>query len=170
MNSKTAPAVSAAEQPSSPDYAKAGASLDPWEECALLEYGADRSYAWTVRTQVIATPPDGRARIEDRLIQACATPGRTDAGLAFVCQMLALVGTAKCVPTLAPLLRDAKTVEPARYALEAIPGPEADAALHEALGALSGAAKAGVIGSIAARRVASVRSPDRPASPTSYTP
>lgn len=158
MNSERPPAASAAKPQRSPDrFGNAGASPDPWEECARLEYGADRSYAWTVRSQVIATPPDGRARIEERLLKSCATPGRTDAGLAFICQMLALVGTAKSVPTLAPLLRDAKTAESARYALEPIAGPEADAALREALGALSGAAKAGVIGTIAARGDASAR-------------
>jgi hypothetical protein len=80
MNSETTPAVLAAEQQSSPDYAKAGASLDPWEQCALLEYGADRSYAWAVRTQVIATPPEGRARIEDRLIRFAAQAGDRSAG------------------------------------------------------------------------------------------
>ncbi len=46
--------------------------------------------------------------------------------------MLALVGTEKSVPVLAPLLRDAKTAEAARYALEPIAGPEADALFHEA--------------------------------------
>ena len=158
MNTESPPAASAAKKQRSPDrFSNAGASPDPWEECARLEYGADRSYAWTVRTQVIATPPDGRARVEDRLLKSCATPGCTDAGLAFICQMLALVSTTKSVPALAPLLRDAKTAEPARYALEPITGPEADVALREALGALTGAAKAGVIGSIAVRGDASAR-------------
>jgi len=154
MNAATpAAAVAAASQPDPNRYSHAGASRDPWVECALLKYGADRSYAWAVRTQVIGTPPEARVRTEERLLLACATPGRTDAGLAFLCQMLALLGSAKSVPTLAPLLRDPKTTESARYALEAIPGPEADAALREALASgLGGRAKAGVIGSIAARR------------------
>src|SRR5213078_4874983 len=99
-------------------YSSAGASPNPWEECARLEYGGDRSYAWTVRAQVIATPVADRVRLEDQLLKSCATPGRTDAGLAFICQMLALVDTAKSVPVLAPLLRDPKTAESARYALE----------------------------------------------------
>lgn len=152
MASKTPPAASAAKKQRDPDrFGNAGPTLDPWEECARLSYGGDRSYAWTVRTQVIATPPEGRAGIEERLLKACALPGRTEAGLAFLCQMLALVGTAKSVPTLVPLLRDPKTAESARYALEPITGPEADAALRDALGILTGAVKAGVIGSIAVR-------------------
>lgn len=132
-------------------YSNAGASLDPWEECARLDYGADRSYAWTVREQVIATPPEGRARIEDKLLKSLATAGRTDAGLAFLGQMLAMVASAKSVPALAPLLRDPKTTESARYALERVTGPEADAAFRDALASLTGPAKAGLIGSIGVR-------------------
>lgn len=133
-------------------YSNAGATPDPWEACARLEYGADRSYAWTVREQVIATPPDAYARAEDKLLKSLATPGRTEAGLAFICQMLAMVASAKSVPALAPLLKDAKTTEAARYALERVAGPEADAAFREALAALSGPAKAGLIGSIGVRK------------------
>lgn len=132
-------------------YSNAGATPDPWEQCARLEYGADRSFAWSVREQVIATPPEGRERIEEKLLKSLATPGLTEAGLAFLGQMLAMVGSAKSVPALAPLLRDAKTTESARYALERIAGPEADAAFRDALGSLTGAAKAGLIGSIAVR-------------------
>jgi hypothetical protein len=158
MSSATPRTASAASTQRNPDrLSNAGASADPWEECARLQYGGDRTYAWSVRAQVIATPPDGRAQIEERLLKALASPGRGDAGLAFLCQMLALVGTAKSVPALTPVLRDAQTTDSARLALEAIPGPEADAALRDALSALSGAAKAGLIGSIAARRDAAAR-------------
>ena len=67
-------------------------------------------------------------------------------------QMLALIGTARSVPTLATLLRQPKTAESARYALEAISGPEADAALRAALADLTGDAKLGLLGSLAARQ------------------
>jgi hypothetical protein len=130
----------------------AGMAADPWQECGKMRFGDDRTYAWTVRAQVIATPPDGRPQVEERLLQALARPDRGDAGLKFLCEMLGLVGTAKSVPALTPLLRDAKTADSARIALQSIPGPEAEAALREALPALSGAAKAGLIGGIAARR------------------
>jgi hypothetical protein len=158
MNAETPPASSTPTGPrasfqarNSEKYSAAGPTPDPWDECAKLEHGADRSFAWSVREQVIASPPEGRARLEERLLKALAAPGRTEAGLAFVCQMLALIGSAKCVPALAPLLRDAKTADAARYALERVTGPEADAALRDALAALSGPAKAGLIGSIAVR-------------------
>ncbi len=135
----------------------AGTTPDPWEMCAKLEYGADRSFAWAVQQQVVQTPPEGRARLEERLLKSLAQPNCTEAGRAFLCRMLAMVGSAKSVPPLAALLRDVRTTEAARYALEPIPGPEVDAALRDALGALTGPAKAGLIGSIARRRDAAAR-------------
>ena len=136
----------------------AGASPDPWEECARLEYGGDRSFASVVRAQVVSTPVDQRARTEERLLKSLTTSGRTEAGLAFICEMLAVVGSTASVAALAPLLRDPKTTDAARYALEQITGKEADAAFRDALGALTGTAKAGLIGSIAMRGDASARS------------
>ena len=62
-----------------------------------------------------------------------------------------MVASAKSVPALAPLLRAAKTADSARYALERIVGLEADTAFRDALGALTGTAKAGLIGSIGVR-------------------
>lgn len=144
------PAKSA--RPAAERKSTAGSTPDPWEVCAKLDYGSDRSLAWSVREQVIAVPADGRAKAEERLLKALALPGATDAGRAFVCQMLALVGSAASVPILAPLVRDARTADTARYALEAIPGPEASAALRDALGTLTGPLKAGLIGSLAVRR------------------
>jgi len=132
-------------------YSNAGPSPDPWAQCALLEYGGDRSYAWTVRERVIHTPAADTGRTEDQLLKSLATPGRTEAGLAFICQMLAMVGSAKSVPALSPLLQDPKTTEAARYALQHITGPEAGAAFLAALGKLTGNAKAGLIGSIGVR-------------------
>ena len=134
-----------------------GSTPDPWDACTRLEYGGDRSFAWSVREEIINTPPEDRAKAEGRLLKALAQPGCTEAGRAFLCQMLVLVGGVKCVPALAPLLRDPKSAEAARYALEPIPGAEVSAALRDALGALTGAAKAGLIGSIAMRRDTTAR-------------
>lgn len=135
----------------------AGTTPDPWEACAALEYGADRSLAWSVREEVISSPPEGRAGIEERLLKALARPDCTEAGRAFLCQMLAMVGSVKSVPALGALLKDPKATEAARYALAPIAGPEAAAALRDALGALSGPSKAGLIASIALRGDTSAR-------------
>jgi hypothetical protein len=149
----------ATKSPSSPVDRKssAGSTPNPWEVCARLEYGGDRSFAWSVREQVIHSRPEDRGRIEDRLLTALGQPDCTDAGRAFLCEMIAMVGSARSVPALAPLLRDPRSTESARYALQAIPGAEASAALRDALGALSGAAKAGLIGSIALRHDTAAR-------------
>jgi hypothetical protein len=136
---------------------KAGITPDPWQECARLEYGADRSLAWTVRDQVTHAPSEERTRLEERLLKALGQPNCTAAGRAFLCEMLALVGTPKSVAVLAPMLRDPKTAEAARYAVQAIPGEEAASALRSALGALTGRLKAGLIGSIAVRRDTTIR-------------
>ena len=48
---------------------------------------------------------------------------------AITCKRLAIFGSKAAVPALAPLLADKELASWARIALEAIPGPEADAAL-----------------------------------------
>ena len=141
----------AAAQGAADRKTNAGSTPNPWDACALLTYGSDRTLASAVQSLVIDTPPEGRARVEEQLLQVLALPECTDAGRAFLCQMLALAGSAASVPALTALLREAKSTEDARYALQAIPGAEADAVLRDALPSLSGAAKAGLIGSIAVR-------------------
>lgn len=71
---------------------------------------------------------------------------------AITCKRLAIYGTDRSVPSLAPLLGDKELSSWARIALEAIPGPAADAALREALNQLEGRLLIGVINSIAVRR------------------
>ena len=157
MSDKASASAAKATRSAVDRKSNAGTTPDPWEACVRIEYGGDRSLAWSVREEIIATPPQGHAGTEARLLKALARPDCTDAGRAFVCQMLVMVAGATSVPALAALVRDAKSTEAARYALAAIPGPEATAALRDALGALSGPAKAGLIGSIALRGDASVR-------------
>ncbi|MBW8039808.1 MAG: HEAT repeat domain-containing protein [Planctomycetes bacterium] len=71
---------------------------------------------------------------------------------AITCKRLAIYGTEKSVPALAPLLSDKELASWARIALEAIPGTSADTALRNALGNLQGRLLVGVINSIAVRR------------------
>ncbi len=71
---------------------------------------------------------------------------------AITCKQLAIYGTEQSVPALAPLLADKELASWARIALEAIPGPVADAALRNALGKLQGRLLIGVINSIGVRR------------------
>jgi len=71
---------------------------------------------------------------------------------AITCKKLAIYGTEQSVPVLAPLLADKELASWARIALEAIPGPVADAALRNALGKLEGRLLVGAINSIGVRR------------------
>jgi HEAT repeat protein len=70
----------------------------------------------------------------------------------FVCRKLSLIGTAECVPAVAPLLTDEKLSNMARFALERVPDEAATQALRDALPKVKGALKVGVINSLAARR------------------
>jgi HEAT repeat protein len=70
---------------------------------------------------------------------------------ALTCKKLAIYGTDKAVPALAPLLADERFASWARIALEAIPGPAPDKALRKAAGKLRGRLLVGVINSIGVR-------------------
>ena len=71
---------------------------------------------------------------------------------AIACKQLAIYGGKEAVPALAPLLTDPELTSWARIALEVIPGPEADAALRDALAKAHGRVLIGIINSIGARR------------------
>ena len=69
----------------------------------------------------------------------------------LACKRLARIGTGRVVPALATLLTDKDLSHGARIALEAIPGPEAAAALRDAVAQVDGELLIGVINSIGAR-------------------
>ena len=80
---------------------------------------------------------------------------RSDASVqekSAACRQLAQVATKESVPTLAAMLGDEKLSHMARYALETIRDPSADAALRDALDSVAGTPRLGVIGSLGARR------------------
>ena len=78
----------------------------------------------------------------------------TYAGKDFLCRQLSLIGTETQVPVLARMLPDEKESHLARYALERITGPTAQAALLDALGKTSGPVQVGIINSLGQRREA----------------
>jgi len=89
---------------------------------------------------------------EADLIAVLTSDDSPKADKAITCKKLAIYGSAKAVPALKPLLADAELCSWARIALEAIPGPEADAALRDALGSLEGRQLIGAINSLGVRR------------------
>jgi HEAT repeat protein len=76
------------------------------------------------------------------------------AGLMAACRSLSLIGGPDAVPVLTELALKPETTDAARYALERIPGPEADRALLGALDRSVGAVRRGVVFSLGARRSA----------------
>lgn len=82
------------------------------------------------------------------VLQSDAAPGEK----AITCKQLAIYGDKDAVPALAPLLADKDLASWARIALEAIPGPEADEALREALSKVEGNLLIGAMNSIGVRR------------------
>ncbi len=71
---------------------------------------------------------------------------------AEACRLLSISGDAAALPLLEPLLLDEKLSHMARYALETMPTPEADAILRRALSQVTGTLKAGVVASLGVRR------------------
>ena len=89
---------------------------------------------------------------EQELIAVLQSPDSSKADKAITCKKLAVFGSPESVPALAPLLNDEELISWARIALEAIPGPEADEVLRQAMGTLKGRSLVGVVNSIALRR------------------
>ncbi len=76
------------------------------------------------------------------------------AGLMAACRALGLIGGPDAAPVLAALTLKPETTDAARYALERIPGPEADGVLVAALDKTQGDIRRGVVFSLGARRSA----------------
>jgi type 1 glutamine amidotransferase len=123
--------------------------------------GKVKSYDWGESREALTQVSDlirkahGSAaelgRIEASLIAVLDSDAKR-AGKQFVCRQLSIIGTERCVPTLAKMLTNDETADMARYALERIPGPAVDEALRGALGKTGGKAKIGVINSLGQRR------------------
>ncbi len=117
------------------------------------------AWSFTALSLCIALP--GHAQAQDKnssaseqesalihVLQSDAPPEEK----AVTCKKLAIHGTEKAVPALAPLLADERFASWARIALEAIPGSAPDQALRKAVGELHGRLLVGVINSIGVRR------------------
>ncbi len=123
---------------------------------ATYEFGQSREALATLKarvTRALRDPGDKRqlaADLTEFLASRATLPGKQ-----FVCRQLAIAGSAENVPGIAALLTNPETVDMARYALEAIPGPEVDEALMDALSKTSGVAKVGIVNSLGQRKVRS---------------
>ena len=109
------------------------------------------TFAWLIFNCLALVAPNLRAADETELItflqSSAGVPAKCEA-----CVQLRTIGTAKAVPALAALLTEDRFSHAARHALEAIPAPEAGAALREALGKTTGLLKVGVLDSLGRRQ------------------
>jgi HEAT repeat protein len=110
-----------------------------------------------LRAYVFAHKDDPQARRETeaallRFMQGSPAPG----GLMAACRALRLIGGSDSVPVLAALILKPETTDAARFALERIPGSEADQALIAALDKAQGAVKRGLVSSLGERKSAAV--------------
>lgn len=99
----------------------------------------------------VAGHPEHVGRLESALLDVL----QSDAPLAAkrgVCKRLGLIAGERSVPVLAAMLLQPETSDMARYSLERIPLPAADAALRNALGRTTGFVRVGVIHSIGNRK------------------
>lgn len=128
---------------------------DPVARIAAYKFGDSReplsAVENLVRTSLAA--PEQRAPLAARLAALLGAEATLECKQ-FVSSQLALIGGAPEVPALAALLTDPNTADMARYALERIPGQEADAALLEALATNTGVTRIGIVNSLGNRKCA----------------
>jgi HEAT repeat protein len=101
---------------------------------------------------VLAAPSSDSAAEKEGALISLLRSNTPPADKAIACKQLAIYGSAKAVPALAALLSDESLASWARIALEAIPGPEPDAAFRQAMIKLHGRLLVGTINSIGVRR------------------
>lgn len=104
-----------------------------------------------IEEQVRNMPVSKYPAVEDELLAALKSQKITLAGKQWVCRMLRVVGSAKCVPVMAAMLPDKETSHLARMVLIYNPSPQAGQALTKALTTLTGDLRIGVIGSLGQR-------------------
>jgi type 1 glutamine amidotransferase len=130
------------------------------KDLSSFEFSRNEATLYRLRDYVLAhskTEP-ARAACEKELLAYLESAANPYALMA-VCRSLRLVASEKSVPTLERLLQREDATDQARYALEAIPGPEPDAALLRSLAAAKGAVKIGIVSSLGRRRTAGAVAP-----------
>src|SRR5713101_7338200 len=125
-------------------------STNDFGPCIL--FGATVLFLTIAQTSIAAVSSNESAADKQRKQIAILQSDAPPQDKAIPCKQLAIYGNKDAVPALAPLLANKELASWARIALEAIPGPEADEALREALPKLQGILLIGAINSIGVRR------------------
>ncbi len=124
---------------------------DIYQALVKREFGTAVEALAAIEKQVQSAKPEAYPAIETRLITVIETPEATLPGKQFACQMLRLVGSPKCVPTMAKLLADENLSHMARNVLLGMTDPTAADALRQALGTTQGKIRIGIINTIGDR-------------------
>jgi len=98
------------------------------------------------------TPRDRMGAVEAKLIAVVASTNTASEAKAYACRLLQRVGTAACIPAVAPLLGDEELAGYARLTLERQGTKDAAAALREALDSAPDSVKPGILGSLGEMR------------------
>ncbi len=132
-----------------PDQAAVEKAID---NLKTFDFGADRNIVDPIAEAVVANYGNAEAnkQLAASLVGVVKGDGTRD-GKDYACRVLRIIGTAEAVPALAAVLGEQEHSHMARYALQAIPGPESLAALRDALGKLKGPLLIGVVGSLGCR-------------------
>lgn len=125
-------------------------------ELALYEYGQDEKILSRLREFIMShkDSPETRIRCEERL-DAFLEGDASLAGKMAVCRYLRLIGTAQSVPILERMLFREDSCDMARFALEKIPGIEAEKALIRSLSRNGKEQRLGSISSLGQRKAVS---------------
>lgn len=126
---------------------------DAIEALKKMDWGTDLGPVASIDDAIASSYGNDGARkeLETKLSALLSTEISRDAK-DFICRKLMTIGTAASVPALASLLTQPELSHMARFALEQIPGSEAQTALVESLGKVSGNLKVGVLGTLAKRK------------------
>ncbi len=125
---------------------------DALEALKKYDWGTDPAVLKPIDEAVVTThgQSDARAKLEGQLAELLATDVPR-AAKDYICRKLMVIGTAAAVPALTALLSQPELSHMARFALEQIPGGEAEGALQGALTKTTGAQRIGVMSSLGSR-------------------
>jgi len=118
---------------------------------ALAGYRVGDTVAVTRSVEGLLRDPAARSDVV-RGLAAMLFSAATEDAKRYALEQLAIAGSAAEVPAIAELLPDPVLTDPARRALERIPGPEATTALLAAVDSLSGTPLAGVAAALGERQ------------------
>jgi HEAT repeat protein len=128
------------------------AGTDIYQALVTREFGTAAQQMTAVEKEISNARPDQYAPIEAKLIAVLETPEATMPGKQFACQMLRIVGSARCVPAVGGLLTDSRLSHLARQVLVGMAEPAVDQALQDALGKTQGSLRIGIINTLGDRR------------------